>query len=246
MRRWGIEREKKEKLSRTGSKSWRGRQTRCNLIETFIRSPSYIKHRPLKMRWRDNLIWAGLIDRPIPKDARGKEAWRERKNGETKRGVEEREWKFSLPRTSFSFSLVERRGKGREKSGREAFSRKRETIVFHMKRAHNATIFVREAEPAAPLSLRIVFPLSVFLFSPFNGISRMGAIKMLRLLVYRKTPYVPGEKLRLRSEKAKSQPIQRVNSIGISPGGRGKRRGGECTLEGGKNWRRRFDGSFNS
>lgn len=117
-----------------------------------------------------------------------------------------------------------------------------------MKRAHNATIFVREAEPAAPLSLRIVFPLSVFLFSPFNGISRMGAIKMLRLLVYRKTPYVPGEKLRpgLRSEKAKSQPIQRVNSIGISPRGRGKRRGGECTLEGGKNWRRRFDGSFNS
>lgn len=47
---------------------------------------------------------------------------------------------------------------------------------------------------------------------------------MLRLLVYRKTPYVPGEKLRLRSEKAKSQPIQRVNSIGISPGrgGRGE------------------------
>lgn len=69
--------------------------------------------------------------------------------------------------------------------------------------------------------------LSVFLFSlffSFNGISRMGAIKMLRLLVYRKTPYVPGEKLRLRSEKAKSQPIQRVNSIGISPGrgGRGE------------------------
>ena len=170
MRRWGIEREKKEKLSRTGSKSWRGRQTRCNLIETFIRSPSYIKHRPLKMRWRDNLIWAGLIDRPIPKDARGKEAWRERKNGETKRGVEEREWKFSLPRTSFSFSLVERRGKGREKSGREAFSRKRETIVFHMKRAHNATIFVREAEPAAPLSLRIVFPLSLSLCFPFLAV----------------------------------------------------------------------------
>lgn len=47
---------------------------------------------------------------------------------------------------------------------------------------------------------------------------------MLRLLVYRKTPYVPGEKLRpgLRSEKAKSQPIQRVNSIGISPGGWGR------------------------
>lgn len=75
----------------------------------------------------------------------------------------------------------------------------------------------------------------------------MGAIKMLRLLVYRKTPYVPGEKLRpgLRSEKAKSQPIQRVNSIGISPRER-KRRGSECTLEGEKNWRRRFDGSFNS
>lgn len=116
MRRWGIEREKKEKLSRTGSKSWRGRQTRCNLIETFIRSPSYIKHRPLKMRWRDNLIWAGLIDRPIPKDARGKKAWRERKNGETKRGVEEREWKFSLPRirTSFSPSLsLPLKGEGR-------------------------------------------------------------------------------------------------------------------------------------
>lgn len=57
-----------------------------------------------------------------------------------------------------------------EKSGREAFSRKRETIVFHMKRAHNATIFVREAEPAAPLSLRIVFPLSLSLCFPFLAV----------------------------------------------------------------------------
>lgn len=155
-------------------KSWRGRQTRCNSIETFIRSPSYIKDRPLKMRWRDNLIWAGADRSANPQrrfSARGEEAWKERM---VKRVVEERNGSFPF--------LSRWKGEIWERSVLEEAWNDR----FPYENARNTTIFVREA--AAPLSsilsLRIVFSLFVrfpFLssFLSFNGISRMGAIKML-------------------------------------------------------------------
>lgn len=135
-------------------KSWRGRQTRCNSIETFIRSPSYIKDRPLKMRWRDNLIWAGADRSANPQrrfSARGEEAWKERM---VKRVVEERNGSFPF--------LSRWKGEIWERSVLEEAWNDR----FPYENARNTTIFVREAAaPRFSLWESSSPSLSVFLFS---------------------------------------------------------------------------------